>query len=107
MEYTKIKKYYLYTVGFWYFSHISMIYSLFPLNLDSPNSVLIGRITTAIDSLVMLLVFTLYIFLVKNAFKVRDYKYLLLATLLVIIPIIWAFATVDDTFGTYTVSRFI
>ena len=107
MKYTKAKKYFFFVASFWYFTYFSMIYSLFPMDMDSPNSITIGRITTAIDSFVMLIVFSLFAVVLVQSLKNKDYKTALLSILLVIWPIIWAFATIDDTFGTNTVSRFI
>jgi hypothetical protein len=107
MEYIKAKKYFYSVVGFWYFTYFSMIYSQFPLDMDSPNSITIGRITTAIDSFVMLVVFSLFGVVLVQSLKSKDYKTALLSIFLIIWPLFWAFATIDDTFGTNTVTRFV
>lgn len=107
MEYKKIKKYFYIVTGFWYFTLVSMFYPLILSYFESPQTLLVGRILTAIDVFVMLILFSLFGLVVVNAFKKKDYKIALTSTVLIIIPLIWFLATLDDTFGTYTVSRFI
>lgn len=75
-----------------------MIYSLFPLNLDSPNSITIGHITTAIDSFVMLIVFSLFGVVLVKSLRNKDYKTALFSIILVLWPIYWMYLTIYDTF---------